>query len=588
MERDRAAAQDGWVPIGAASELAGPGPFAAAAGGVELVLVRARGGLRAYEGRCPHQGALLAEGEVVAGGELVCRNHQWRFDVATGQRRDGGGCLRACPLEVRDGVLVVQPDALATREAVRSGLRTVGELPGPRGVPLLGALAALDLDRLHLTLERWAVRYGAVYRMALGPRPVVVLSDAALIQRALRERPGAFRRLGNVEPVFRELGIDGVFSAEGVEWRPLRKLTLEALSPQHLRTFYPALRTVADRLRRRWVRAADAGRAVDVEEDFKRFTVDLTTQLAFGYDLDTLEQEGDVLQRRLEQVFPGLNRRLFAVVPLWRLVKLPAERRLERALAEVFGVLRELLAKARARLEADPGRAARPETFLEAMIQARDDEGRPFTEGQILGNAIQILIAGEDTTALSLSWAVHELCDAPQVVAALQAEADRVLAGAAAPADFEAAGRLEVAGAVANETMRLRPVAPLIFLDANEDVVLGDLALRRGQTLALLMRPPSLSDEHFADPETFRPERWLTHAPAGAHDPSAYMPFGSGPRLCPGRALALLEMRVALATLLGRFALERVGARAEVRERFAFTMGPRGLRVRLRQRDSVV
>ena len=581
------AADGGWVQLGTEAELRGPGPFGTTAAGAELVLVRAADGLRAFEGRCPHQGALLAEGEM-AGDELVCRNHRWRFDAGTGLRRDGEGCLRQCPLLVRDGLLLARPAAVAPWAPARAALRTVDQLPGPRGLPFLGALPALDLDRLHLTLERWADRHGPVYRVDLGPRLVVAVSDPELIQQALRERPGAFRRLANIEPIFDELGIAGVFSAEGVAWRPLRRLTMEALSQQHLRRFYPALRRVAERLRRRWEAAADAGRTVEVEEDFKRFTVDLTTLLAFGHDLNTLEQEGDVLQRKLEKVFPGLNRRLFALVPLWRLVKLPVERRLEAAVGEALEFLRGLLLAARARLQADPDRAAAPETFLEAMIQARDDDGRPFSDAQVLGNAIQILVAGEDTTALTLSWAIHELCDHPETVAALQEEADRVLGGALAPADLEAVGRLEVAGAVAMETMRLRPVAPLLILDTNEETVLGDLALPRGQSVALLMRHAAVSGEHFSDPGSFRPERWLRPADHAPHTPSAHLPFGSGPRLCPGRSLALLEMRVALATLLGGFSLERVGTRAEVVERFAFTMGPRGLRVRLLRRNGSV
>lgn len=386
--------------------------------------------------------------------------------------------------------------------------------------------------------------------------------------------------------MFRELGIDGVFSAEGAEWRPLRKLTMEALAPARLRSFYPALRDVAERLQRRWGAAADAGREIDVVEDFKRFTVDLTTRLTLGHDLDTLEQEGDVLQRKLEVVFPALTRRLFAVVPLWRAVRLPADRRLERALSDVFGFLRQVLETTRTRLEADG--AAAPATFLEAMIRARDDAGQPFTDRQILGNAIEMLLAGEDTTALTLSWAVHELCDAPRAVRDLQAEADAVLAGAAAPREVDAAARLHVAGAVAQETMRLRPVAPVLFMEANGDTSLGDIAIPRGQRLILLARPQAVSPAHFADPTAFRPERWLEHAPGAAHEPAAHIPFGSGPRLCPGRSLALLEMRVALATVLGSFSLERVGERAAVEERFAFTMGPRGLRVRLarRRRDA--
>jgi cytochrome P450/nitrite reductase/ring-hydroxylating ferredoxin subunit len=572
-----------WVRVATLDALHGPGPFGATAGSAEIVLLRGPDGLRAFEGRCPHQGALLAEGSF-DGDALVCRNHRWRFDVRTGIRLGGEGCLRACPLEVRDAAVFVRAATISRDDGAMAGLRGVDDLPGPQGLPFLGALAALDLERLHLTMEDWARRFGPVYRVSLGTRSVVAVSDHALIQQALRERPGAFRRLGNLEPIFRELGIGGVFSAEGVEWRPLRRLTMEALSPAHMGSFYPVLREVAGRLHARWLTAASAGRPVDIEEDFKRFTVDLTTRLAFGHDLNTLEQEGDVLQRRLELVFPGLSRRLFAVLPLWRHVKLPAERRLERAVAEVLEMLRGFLEAARERLAASPERAARPETFLEAMVLARDEEGEPYSDGQILGNAIQILLGGEDTTALTLTWAVHELCDHPRSVAALQEEADRVLRGATTPADPGAVARLQVAGAVANETMRLRPVGPLIFLDANEDVVLGDLALRAGQSVALLMRPPAVAADHFAGPAAFRPERWLVQEAGEAHEPSAFMPFGSGPRLCPGRSLALVEMRVALATLFGSFSPERVGARSDVEERFAFAMGPRGLRVLLRRR----
>jgi cytochrome P450 len=458
----------------------------------------------------------------------------------------------------------------------------VAELPGPRGLPLIGPRAVLDLERLHATLEGWADEYGPVYGVRIGPQRYVVLSDPDLIQLALRDRPGTYRRMANLEPVFRELGIDGVFSAEGIDWRPLRRLTMEALSPAHLRAFYPALRMVAERLRRRWEAEAAAGAVVDLEEDFKRFTVDVTTLLALGHDLHTLEEEGDVLQRKLEHVFPGLTRRLFASVPLWRLVKLPAERRLEAAVREVFALLRELLAAARSRRAASPD--APPSTFLESMILARDDAGQPFTDGQILGNAVQILLAGEDTTALTLSWAVHETCDRPDVAARLSAEADAALGAASAPLDLETAGTLELAAAVAQETMRLRPVAPLVFLEPNHPTTLGDLELEVGQRLCLLMRPPAVSAAHFGDPRAFRPERWLEPGSHGAHDPGAHMPFGSGPRLCPGRSLALLEMRVALATLFHAFEVERIGPRDQVGERFAFTMAPRGLRVRLHRR----
>ena len=219
------------------------------------------------------------------------------------------------------------------------------------------------------------------------------------------------------------------------------------------------------------------------------------------------------------------------------------------------------------------------------MIAARDADGRPFPDDVIFGNAMTMLLAGEDTTAYTLAWAVHHLCDAPNAVARLRSEAEALRAGDATPPDIEAANRLVYAGAVANETMRLRPVAPTILLEANTDVVIGDVAVPKGTWIALHTRPPALDERNFGDPLAFRPERWLdAAATGGAHEPAANIPFGSGPRICPGRTLALLEMKLVLAMLFGDFDVERVGDAADVKEIFAFTMAPVGMKVRLRRR----
>jgi cytochrome P450 len=140
------------------------------------------------------------------------------------------------------------------------------------------------------------------------------------------------------------------------------------------------------------------------------------------------------------------------------------------------------------------------------------------------------------------------------------------------------------AGAVANESMRLRPVAPFVLLEANSDRVIADIAIPQGTWVALLTRPPVLDPHNFAEPDQFRPERWLEQSNTTPHEKSAHMPFGSGPRICPGRSLALLEMKVLLAMLYHSFDVERVGSSADVRERFAFTMSPEGLKVRLKNR----
>ncbi len=576
-------------------ELAGDGPFARAVGEHEIVLLRTpRGQLRAFEGRCPHQGALLGEGEL-ADDQLVCRNHRWRFDAETGQRDGGSQCLRACPVEVRAGDVLVDVSPLADADARGAATRRVRDLPGPSTIPLLGNALDMDVERLHLDMEGWAEQFGTVFQYSIGTRRLMVTTEPALHQEALRDRPERFRRWSNFEEVFDELRAHGVFSAEGASWRPQRRLSMEALSHRHLRGFYGTLQTVAGRLVRRLAAEARGGEELDVNALFKRFTVDVTTQLAFGHDVNTLEvpEEQNVLLRNLEQIFPGVARRVLAPVPYWRWFKLPTDRALDRALVEVRDFLTNLVEESRARLEEYPERKVRPTNFLEAMLVARDEHDAPFSVDTILGNAMQILLAGEDTTAHTLAWSVHELCERPDVVAALRAEADEVLGGASVPADIDAAGRLAYAAGVANETMRLRPVAPFLGLEAIRDTTLGDVALAAGQRFVLLTRPPGMTAEHFAAPTELRPERWLEREgrrgdPAqdarGAHDAQVMLPFGSGPRICPGRSLALLEMRIVLAAIYKEFDLVRVGRPSEVKEVFAFTMHPRGLFVRVKAR----
>jgi cytochrome P450 len=357
---------------------------------------------------------------------------------------------------------------------------------------------------------------------------------------------------------------------------------MEALAQKNMRGFFPTLRAMVERLVRRWKRAAASGEEIEVKEELKRFTVDVTTLLAFGRDMNTLDGGDDVIQRHLELIFPALMRRLFAVIPYWRWIKLPRDRALDRALDEVFAFLRGLCVEARARLAAEPGRP--PANFLESMLTARDEHGEPFSEELVLGNALQILLAGEDTTANTLAWAMHHLCDAPADAQALRAEADQILGKEIVVRDMDTASKLAYAGAVANEAMRLRPVAPVLFLSANADTIVGDVEVPSGTTLGLMTNLPAIDERNFSDAREFRPRRWI--APPAVHEIGGSLPFGSGPRICPGRGLATLEMRVVLATLYKAFDFVRAGDEP-VTERYSFTMEPVDFKVRVKVRAQV-
>lgn len=247
--------------------------------------------------------------------------------------------------------------------------------------------------------------------------------------------------------------------------------------------------------------------------------------------------------------------------------------------------MKELIIAARQRLDADPERRQAPTNLLEALLTETDETGKPFSDEVLLGNAVQILVAGEDTTAATLAWTVHVLCEHPDAVAALRDELGQVLGEHAIPTDVDMAGRLTQVDAVVQETLRLRSVSPLVFLESNKDVVLNGVAVPRGTWIIVLTRHAALSASHFESPLEFLPQRWLERTRA-ARDVSqrASIPFGAGTRVCPGRSLAMLEMRAALAMLYTSFDVERVGRAERVDERYAFIVEPVALEVKLRPR----
>jgi cytochrome P450 len=484
-------------------------------------------------------------------------------------------------------------------------MRRIDELPAPRGLPLLGNLHQVRPDRLHLILERWHAELGDAYRFDIGARRFVVMADAELLQTALRDRPERFRRTSMIESVFREIGANGVFSVEGEAWRPQRKLVMQALALPQTRAFHPTLVAITERLLRRWQRAADAGSVLDMNHELVRYTVDVTTALAFGEDPNTLEHDGDVIQDHLAKVFPMIMRRVNAPFPWWRHLRLPSDRRFDRSMAAVHVHVQGLIARARARLAQDPV----PRNVLETLLL---EAGRPASglgDAEVAANVITLLLAGEDTTANTLSWTLFQLAQHPQWQQRLHAQASALFGSAPVCVDVAGLARLDAFEACATEASRLKPTVPLIFLETIEDTELGGVLLPRRSMLGFLLRPPMLDARHFGDPLQFRPERWLRaagdeaaavpaagcphHAGAAAgaeapqqcpHHARAFVQFGAGPRVCPGRHLAGSEIRLVLSMLMRNFSIELACGPQEIEEVNAFTMLPSRMPVRMHRR----
>ena len=467
--------------------------------------------------------------------------------------------------------------------AVASGIR-IADLPGPRQLPLLGNAHQIRLSEFHSRLEAWSREHGDIYRMRVWRREFVVMADPHLAAEALRDRPGNFGRTDRVVATATEMHFGGLFASNGEKWRRQRPMVMAAFDPGHIKRYFPALVHVGQRLAGRWSRAAATGATIPLQQDLMRYTVDVIAGLAFGADINTLEGDGDVIQQHMDQILPSLFRRTLAPFPYWHHFRLPADRRLDEHLQAFRSAVEGFIRNARERIAREPSLREAPSNLIEAMIAARDRPGNQLDDDDVAANVATMLLAGEDTTANTLAWMLWLLSRHPQALERATAEVREALGDDTTPTRLEQLEALSFVDACAHETMRLKPVAPIMPQQAAKDTMLGGVYIPAGTICIFLMRAGPTDARHFANPEAFDPDRWLGNT-AGAGKRIS-MPFGAGPRICPGRYLALMEIKMAMATLLGSFDVVSVtpATGTDVSERLAFTMTPSPLTMRLAPR----
>jgi cytochrome P450 len=303
------------------------------------------------------------------------------------------------------------------------------------------------------------------------------------------------------------------------------------------------------------------GEVIDFQRAMQRVSLAIIAQAVFGIaDPAEAQRAQDLSARYMESLsplvlfFPWLRRDLLGLSP-WA--------RLGRARRELDEVLYAQIRRSRARPPGNNG-----EDILSMLLGARYDDGSAMSDEQIRDELLTLLIAGHETTALSLSWLFYHLYRHPETLVRLRRELD-ALGPDPEPEQIAHCRYLE---ACCNETLRLYPIVAETFRRLREPLQLGPYTVPAGYAVSVsaigLHRHPAL----YPDGEAFRPERFLERK----FSPFEFVPFGGGVRRCLGAAFALHEMKLVAHALLNRCELEPANSRPIRPAMRGATFGPKG------------
>jgi cytochrome P450 len=402
---------------------------------------------------------------------------------------------------------------------------------GPRGVPLFGNLFQLAEGPLEF-FTHIARSYGDVGTWRVGRRLVHGISDPILIEKILVQHSGSFVK----DPITRRLSDvlgNGLVTAEGEVWKTGRRRVGPAFQRDQL-SHYGDLMVESTR---RWTDAVRHGERKVFHPEMGRLTLEIVVRTLFGAEpnpkLADVGATVGVLMHGFERYLRSWQR----LLPDALLG--PARRRIQKQADQLNAVLLEIVQERRASPE-------RGNDVLSRLLDAQDEAGA-MSDAQLRDEAITIFVAGHETTALALTFALYLLGWHASERNAIAREAHEVLGDR--PATYADLPRLVRTKAVVQEAMRLYPPAYAIGREAIEEVDLGDVVLPKGAIVVMAQWVVHRDPRWYRDPEVFRPERWLDGSLDG-NPKFAYFPFGGGPRTCVGNHFAMMEAVLVLATIV--------------------------------------
>ena len=421
-------------------------------------------------------------------------------------------------------------------------------MPHPVRVPLhtqpLGILGSLQAGRRNvLELIPEIATHAPILSGRTGKRWHMVMDPDAL-RRILRDKVEDYPKSDVIKLILGPAIGNSLFVAEGEAWLWQRRTAAPVFSHRNVAALAPVMSAAADRSTARI--AAAVGRGVDVFAEMVTATFEVISDVTFS---DGAGFDRDAVHRAIES-YIGQTAKVSLLdiigAPPW----VPRPSRMFAGAA-----MRDMKRVADATITQRRSTGPKPVPDLLDLLLAGEDPAshRKMTTAELRDNLLTFIVAGHETTALTLSWALYLCAFDPDIQAQARAEAQSALGDRAATvADLAA---LPLTRRIVDEALRLYPPAAFLSRTARAADTLLGREVRAGDTVVLPIYALHRHHALWRDPDAFDPTRF---ADPKAIDRFAYLPFGDGPRICIGASFALQEAVIILATLLARFRFSRI------------------------------
>ncbi|MGE0491946.1 MAG: cytochrome P450 [Vulcanimicrobiota bacterium] len=369
--------------------------------------------------------------------------------------------------------------------------------------------------------------YGPLIYFRIGFVRVYLVTDPADVRTVMTDR--GMRKSWITKLLLWPVVGNGLLLSEGELYKRQRRLIQPAFHRQRVEVYG----RVAVESALEWSQAKTHGQPVEMGDEMMGLTLDIVGRSLFGSEMG---EQARQVARSLD-AFYGLVDRVVALGPLAFFLPTPRNFRFLWCLFRLNRFVDQMIRQREREVPRDD--------FLSMLVHAEED-GHKMSSSQVRSEALTLLLAGHETTAVAMTWIWYLLSQNPDCERRLHRELDEVLEGR--PPTVEDMDRLDYTRRVVTESMRLYPPAYLVDRQPSQDFELHGYRIPRGSYVFVSPYLTQREAEFFPDPTRFDPDRWLPEV-AAQRPQHSYFPFGVGPRACIGQSFAWMESILVLATL---------------------------------------